>query len=41
VYAKGIATISPVLDEKVSTFFLQPTYCIGERRKPLAFFISP
>jgi hypothetical protein len=41
VYRGDAAKISDVLDEKVSTFFLQPTYYIGERRKPFAFFIIP
>jgi hypothetical protein len=30
-----------VLDEKVPTFFLQPTYYNGERLTRLAFSISP
>ncbi len=34
-------TISRVLDEKVPTFFLQPTCCIGGRLRPAAFFVSP
>jgi hypothetical protein len=36
-----LAKITNVLDEKVPTFFLQPAYYNGERRKPFAFFISP
>jgi len=35
------AKITSALDKKVPTFFLQPTYRNGERRKPFAFFISP
>jgi len=36
-----LAKITNVLDEKVSTFFLQPIVYNGERRQPFAFFISP
>ena len=35
-----LANITNVLDEKVPTFFLQPTSHNGEGRKPFAIFIS-
>jgi hypothetical protein len=41
VYRDELAKITNVLDEKVPTFFLQPTSYKGERRKPFAFLISP